>query len=705
MGKEITKDYMYLIVKCGNRLKTIEEKIEYNYEVESMMNDFIRYKKRKLTQTEISEFISKVQSYYPDFFKNKSYAIRYNSSYVELGLPSGISVDEFKEEVYNYIYANALESLYSRYERDSSVIAYSHRKRGWKTFSWKLDNTFKFLVSTNFAYGNSSYFLMVLYWKELPIINYLHIIFYRFAQYYDIAKVTESYKLIPEEWKTCFDNTVYYVNTYYNSGHNDFVKRYLDNTFIQLINGLEINLNTNLFCVLSEHDVNELFIRKNYFSDIYLYSDIGPNILVKKNSKKIEEVSSVYESDSKIKDILKKQNLVCKSDVDYVLGKLIPNYENQIRLQQKAKIYMLMLDLYNILKLDPDNNVISSIFNWLYENLKAYNNYNDEKVLYLIEDDFELQIKRSEQCALTIKALNNTKDNEMNYIYNLHKNKLVHLINILKNQNELLISKLKEEIEKLEEEIAIKTIKKNDEFKILEQKQSYKNNFIYNEYFTILNDCLKNLITYKESGFVLQTEINEKIFGRLKELKIKMQEFNFDSDNLVNLLDFGLENKIYYIYYENYRCFSFDKGNIVKKYVTNKNDTEKNVLCSIVSIPKNIHQIMKNLFLNLHHSNIYKMLNTKSTEDIFKDILVLAKYCNIDKLTEEQYTRAFKSVIDIYVNSFQLNSYGYIENTEIYNVEAKPYNDLVNEISKLTSELKAIQNKVSKLEEYKKLEL
>ena len=47
----------------------------------------------------------------------------------------------------------------------------------------------------------------------------------------------------------------------------------------------------------------------------------------------------------------------------------------------------------------------------------------------------------------------------------------------------------------------------------------------------------------------------------------------------------------------------------------------------------------------------------------------------------------------------------YIENTEIYNIEAKPYNDLVNEVSKLTTDLKAIQNKVLKLEEYKKLEL
>ena len=151
MSREITRDYMYLIVKNGNRLKTIEEKVEYNYKVESMMNDFVRYKKEKLIQSEFSEFKNKVQSYYPDFFKNKSYAIRYHSSYEELGLPSGISVDEFKEEVYNYIYANALESLYSKYERDSSVIAYSHRKKGWETFSWKLDNTFKFIVSTNFA--------------------------------------------------------------------------------------------------------------------------------------------------------------------------------------------------------------------------------------------------------------------------------------------------------------------------------------------------------------------------------------------------------------------------------------------------------------------------------------------------------------------------------------------------------------------------
>ena len=131
----------------------------------------------------------------------------------------------------------------------------------------------------------------------------IYILFYRFAQYYDILKVTESYYLNPEQWKKCFDNTVYYVNTFYNSGSAYFVKKYLDNIFIQLINGLEINLHTNLYSVLSEHDVDELFIRKNYFSDIYLYSEIGPNVLIRKNSVKLNEVLSAYNADNKFKKL------------------------------------------------------------------------------------------------------------------------------------------------------------------------------------------------------------------------------------------------------------------------------------------------------------------------------------------------------------------------------------------------------------------
>ena len=91
---------------------------------------------------------------------------------------------------------------------------------------------------------------------------------------------------------------------------------------------------------------------------------------------------------------------------------------------------------------------------------------------------------------------------------------------------------------------------------------------------------------------------------------------------------------------------------------------------------KIIKQITKNI-------EKYKNKENKTWGEVY--------HSEIDKLTEEQYTKAFKSVIDIYISSFKLNSYGYIENTEIYNIEAKPYNDLVNEISKLTTDLKAIQ--------------
>ena len=257
-----------------------------------------------------------------------------------------------------------------------------------------------------------------------------------------------------------------------------------------------------------------------------------------------------------------------------------------------------MLDLSNILKFNSDNIKITTIFNWLYANLKAYNNYDDEKILYLIKDEFKLQIKRSEQCDLTIKALNNTKDNETNYLYIRHKNKLFKLIKILKEQNNKLLESLKIEIVKLEEQINLKTNEIDSAFNLLKQKQSYKNNFIYEEYFSILNNFMKKLVTYEKNDFIIHSDVNVQLLESLKKIKTEAKDFNFEIDNIINLSDFGLENKNYYIYYETFRSFSFNKADILKKYSDQKDEKEKNVLCSIVAIPKNIHQIMK-MLLNL----------------------------------------------------------------------------------------------------------
>lgn len=702
MEREITKDYMYLIVNNGNGLKAIEEKIEYNYKVEAMMNDFLRNKKDKLSMSEITEFKDKVKRYFPNFFREMSYAIQYSSSYEELGFNDSCSIGTFRDKVYDYIYANALEVFYSRYESDYKVIAYSHRKRGYKIFSWRLDSTFKFDLSTNFAYGSSSYFNMILYWKNLPIINYLHIVFYRFARYCDVQKVTESYSLIPEEWKKCFDNTVYYVNTFYNSGSSHFIKKYLDNTFVQLINGLEFNLYTNLFSVLSTNDINELFIRENYFSEIYLYSGIGPNLLLKNNNLKLNEILNIYNDDASLQAIISRTTFINKTDVDNVLEKFIKNYKSFTRLEQKAKTYIFVLELHNLLKCNSENKVISDIFNWLYVNMKAQNNYNDEKILYLIEDDYELQMKRSEQCVLTINALKNTKNNDMNYIYNLHKDKLVYLINILKNQNEVLLKKMKTEIKMLEEQIFLKENEKNMEFKILEQKQSYKNDCVYKKFFKIIKEYAPQIFTYKSNELLINDDELKNIYEQLVILMKEMNENNFDLNYILFLEDFGVGGGGYSIFYENswYTSHAVYRDKILKNYLSDKKETDRKVLQSIVNIPKNIHEFIKNVLFDGLNNDIDDMLFYKIKKELFEDIEYIINYSIRIPLKEEYFKNAIKSFFNWYIKVFQINSSWFIENEIILNEDSKVYNTILSEWNSLNDQLNTLKNKVNNLEKY-----
>lgn len=697
MNGEITKDYMYLIVKDNNRLQVREEKIEYNSKVESLMRDFLKDKNYYISQNQLSYFQSRVKYFYPDFFKQRSFAIEYSSFYQELGFHEKCNEENFKASMKKYLIANALDKLYIKYQNDNSIVAYSHRIRGWHEFCWNIDKNFKFRVLTNFAYGASSYFEMILYWKELPIINYLSIIFYRFAQRCDIHKVTESYYLRENEWKTCFDNTIYYVNTFYEKGEKDFIRKYLDDVFLQLINGLEINLNTNLLSTLNSIDINNLFMKENYFSEIYLYKDIGSNILNKINEIKVNDILNIYHNDLKFRNIIN-NNI---SDIDYILAKFINNYDKLAKLERKAKIYIFMLNLLNIQQMMKDNKEIESIFNYLYLMLKAQNNYDDNKFLILINDNYELQIKRSEQCLLTIKAINNTKNSEMMYLYNQHKIKLSNLITMLKIQNTNVISDLKEDIIILKNNIALKTIEKDNKFEILETKQSYKNDVIYNLYFDLVKKHICKLVVYDKDGFKYDVDYLNSIVSEIIKIKKIINENNFNIDDIINLEDFGLEDKTYYISYDTFKSFPMKKSEIITKYLTeNKPEKEKVVLCCMVSIFKNIHEIIKNLFIDINDNKSYEIYNKKLQLNLYNDMKTIVEYCSNEKFSDEQYSRIFNSFIELYLSVFKINKLSFLENSKLYNEDSKQYNIILNELSNLNLQLNKLKSKVNELEKY-----
>ena len=291
----VTEDYQYLIVIDNeSKLKTKKEIISKDTSIETIaLGAVSKIKDNTVSKEAVASFKQIVRSKYPDFFDDKSYALNYTSAYEVLGFMSDYSKKQFIYDVDHYINAYALNHLYVKYDNDPNIIAYSHRKRGWNAFQYKVYADFKFAVITNFGYGSSSYFDMILYWKELPLINYLHIIFYRYSSAFDLKRVTESYSVNPESWVVCFDNLIEYIESFYNNGEKNFVKSYLENAFEQLINGLNLNLHTNIFLDLSKEEINKIYRSKSAFYTLLLNELTGDNILKRINMVDIDNVRNI----------------------------------------------------------------------------------------------------------------------------------------------------------------------------------------------------------------------------------------------------------------------------------------------------------------------------------------------------------------------------------------------------------------------------
>lgn len=81
-----------------------------------------------------------------------------------------------------------LENLYYTLGRDPSVLAYSHRRVGWASPEFKLNDDIKVAFLTNFGYGRASYFFLRIHYKGIGILPYSEWVHYRKASTYEIIR-------------------------------------------------------------------------------------------------------------------------------------------------------------------------------------------------------------------------------------------------------------------------------------------------------------------------------------------------------------------------------------------------------------------------------------------------------------------------------------------------------------------------------------
>ena len=141
-----------------------------------------------------------------------------------------------------------LEDLSYDLYKDPSVLAYSHRRVGWASPAFNLNDDIRVVYLTNFGYGSASYFFLQIYYKGIGILPYSQWIHYRKACSSEIIRYTRRYHLANEEWM----KTMFYTADVYNDAvsHPDsFVQNNILNEVEEMVSGLETIKNAHKYCV------------------------------------------------------------------------------------------------------------------------------------------------------------------------------------------------------------------------------------------------------------------------------------------------------------------------------------------------------------------------------------------------------------------------------------------------------------------------
>ena len=84
------------------------------------------------------------------------------------------------------------------------VRMYSTDTRGWSDFDYRVTDEISIHLGTNFAYGSSSYFRLILRYKGIEILPYSYMVKYYFANLRDLLRYTRLYDVAHDSWNIAF---------------------------------------------------------------------------------------------------------------------------------------------------------------------------------------------------------------------------------------------------------------------------------------------------------------------------------------------------------------------------------------------------------------------------------------------------------------------------------------------------------------------
>lgn len=171
-----------------------------------------------------------------NYFRRKEMSLQQNIYFEEKDVD--ITLKEFfVKSACKYIKAYELSKGYDKLMQLPNFKLVSHGKIGWETIKYEINNDIVVTVLTNFGYGDSSYFNILITYKGIKLSPYSHVVRYYYANMKDIISCTRSYCPRSENWKDVSDFIIDISNNL-KSGNLSYVKEWIGNEIQEMLKGL-----------------------------------------------------------------------------------------------------------------------------------------------------------------------------------------------------------------------------------------------------------------------------------------------------------------------------------------------------------------------------------------------------------------------------------------------------------------------------------
>lgn len=228
--------------KCCNRFEYKHIPIDRNLKYKGIYEELCRMRDDKsfLLEDLVRYFRKEIPNYRP---LNYCLPYDYSNSYIEGAHVSENIEDNIKEskkgESANQNEKNRFLKIVGRWfnaydyyqalnkiNNNNDIKVWSSEKIGWTTIEYIVNEDLKVYVSTNFAYGGSSYFHLSLRYKDLLITPYTEIITYYKANVREFRTFTRSYAVERDSWDYAFKYLEEASNLMLHNP-NEFVQKYI----------------------------------------------------------------------------------------------------------------------------------------------------------------------------------------------------------------------------------------------------------------------------------------------------------------------------------------------------------------------------------------------------------------------------------------------------------------------------------------------